>query len=166
MNRRKLKQQGSSDHVANPGELRVWQHPTIVNIIQALEVFSLDPGDGKLAASLDLTFDQLAGCFRNDRSRPKRCEAQLQTALGIRDSAFGWFEKQAPPMRRDLDPRRVQNRPNEGPRRSGEVAGRRGLFRTGAAVCDRSRATAWPAASVHPVHAQLWRDRVPAWAGQ
>ena len=107
MSRQMQEQQDSSNQALSPSDLWVWQHPTIVNIIQVLEVFSLDPGVGKLAASLTLTFDQLARRFRKDKSRSQHYEVRLETALTIRDSAFHWLKDQIESAAYSPDPSRA-----------------------------------------------------------
>jgi hypothetical protein len=106
MHKRKS-QQETSGHKLNPGDLRVWQHPMIVNAIEVLEVFSIEPGDGKLATSLVLASEQLIRCLKRDKSDLAR--AQTQAMLATRDKAFEWLRNEIDSVAYNPDPSRSTN---------------------------------------------------------
>lgn len=85
-------QQGLPDQVLNPDDLRVWQHPTLVNAIEVLEAFSIEPGDGMLAASLVLASDQLIKYLQRDKG--DLVQVQTQAMLATRDRAFEWLRNE------------------------------------------------------------------------
>lgn len=87
-----LAQQKFPDQVLDPGDMRVWQHPTLVNAIEVLEVFSIDPGDGMLAASLVLVSDELLEHLQRDKS--DLAQVQIQAMLATRDNAFEWLRNE------------------------------------------------------------------------
>lgn len=81
-----------SAQALNSGDLRVWQHPTLAKAIEVLEVFSIEPGDGKLAASLVLACDQLAKQLK--RVKGDSAKMQSQATLATRDRAFEWLKEE------------------------------------------------------------------------
>jgi hypothetical protein len=85
-------QQGFPDQVLNPDDLRVWQHPTLVNAIEVLEAFSIEPGDGMLAASLVLASDQLIKYLQRDKG--DLVQVQTQAMSATRDRAFEWLRNE------------------------------------------------------------------------
>ncbi|MCK4789473.1 MAG: hypothetical protein KAV87_37375 [Desulfobacteraceae bacterium] len=100
-------QQKIPSQTLNPDGLRVWQHPTLVNAIGVLEVFSLEPGDGKLAVSLVLAFDQLIRHLKRDKS--DLTQVQTQAMLATRDRAFEWLRNEVDSVAYNPDPSRSTN---------------------------------------------------------
>jgi hypothetical protein len=89
---KRLPQQKALDYSFSPSNLQVWHHPTLVKAIEALEVFALEPGDGKLAASLVLASNQLIKYLqqRSKANLPVQTQALFQT----RDRAFDWLKNE------------------------------------------------------------------------
>lgn len=105
--RKRRSEQRLSDQPFDKADLRVWQHPTVASVIEALEVFSLDPGDGKLAASLILTFDQLTRCLKRDVSDfPKR---RFEAFQSLCESVFDWLKSQIDSQAYPPEPARATN---------------------------------------------------------
>jgi hypothetical protein len=98
-------QQGFPSQTLDPGNLRVWQHPTLVNAIEVLEIFSVEPGSGKLAASLVLASDQLGRHLKRNKGRL----VQIQAALATRDRAFEWLRNEVDSAAYHSDPSRSTN---------------------------------------------------------
>ena len=88
----------------DPGDLQVWQHPTLVNAIEVLEIFSIEPGDGKLAASLVLASDQLIRYA--ERNKSGLTPVQTQAMLATRDRAFEWLKNEVDSAAYNPDPSR------------------------------------------------------------
>jgi hypothetical protein len=86
----------------NLDELRVWQHPIIVNIIEILEIFSIEPGGGKLAASLVLASDQSLKYLKQDKG--DLVKSQIKTLQAIRKRAFEWLKNEVSSRAYRLDP--------------------------------------------------------------
>jgi hypothetical protein len=95
-------QQGLPHQTLNPDDLRVWQHPTLVNAIEILEVFSIDPGDGMLAASLVLASNELIKHLQRDKG--DLVQVQTQAMLATRDRAFEWLRNDVDSAAYDPDP--------------------------------------------------------------
>jgi hypothetical protein len=102
MNKERSQQRLPHRQILNPDDLRVWQHPTLVNAIEILEVFSIDPGDGMLAASLILASDQLIKHLQ--RHKGDLVQVQTQAMLATRDRAFEWLRNDVDSAAYDSDP--------------------------------------------------------------
>jgi len=92
-------------HSLGPDDFRSWQHPIVAKAIETFEVFALEPGDGKLAASIILAADRLAANLK----ATAHANAQLQAMLRIRDRAFDWLESEINTAAYDSDPSRSTN---------------------------------------------------------
>ena len=103
MNNKRLKQ-GTIDQVPEPDDLQVWQHPVITKAVEVLEVFSVDPGDGMLAASLVLVSDQLIKYLQQDKG--ELVKSKMQAMSSIRDSAYDWLRIEVASEGYPSDPRK------------------------------------------------------------
>jgi len=99
---KQMSQQKLPSQTLNPDDLRVWQHPTLVNAIEVLEVFLIEPGDGKLAASLVLASDELTRHLKRDKN--SLTQVQAQAALATRDGAFEWLRNEVDSVAYNPDP--------------------------------------------------------------
>lgn len=95
----------SAIHMLSTGDLRAWQHPTIAKAVEALEIFSVEPGDGRLAASIILASEQLAKQLKGNN----RANAQAQALLRVRDQTFAWLVSEINSSSYDPDPSRATN---------------------------------------------------------
>jgi hypothetical protein len=102
MNKERSQQRFPHRQILNPDDLQVWQHPTLINAIGILEVFSIDPGDGMLAASLVLASDQLIKHLQRDKG--DLVQVQTQAMLATRDRAFEWLRNDVDSAAYDPDP--------------------------------------------------------------
>lgn len=105
--RKRLPQQKALDYSFSPSNLRVWHHPILVKVIEALEVFALEPGDGKLAASLVLASNQLIK-YLQQKSKAT-LPVQTQALLWTRDRAFDWLKNEISSVAYTSPPSRSTN---------------------------------------------------------